>query len=302
MSSSLKDLIRMPNVDEKFTEILGSKKAAFFSSLIQLVAQDDRLKGCEPKTILNAAATAAILDLPINKNLGYAWIIPYDSRKKVKDENGKEKWITVKQAQFQMGYKGFVQLALRTGQYHKINAIAVYKTQLKSWNPMTEYLEADFTNEATGEIVGYAAYFRLVTGFEKMDYWSIGKIKAHAKKYSKSFGKQKSGWTDYFDEMSTKTVLKSILSKWGILSVDMQTAIAADQSIQDRSGQYKYDDNTSKPLSIQETDYAKERERILAHIKSAQSIEQLQQVIQFVSEYDLASEYDEKSQEFRTDN
>ena len=299
---SVKALLKMPAIDQKFEDILGDKKSAFFSSLLQIVSSNARVAQCDGLTVINAAATAAILDLPINQNFGYAWIIPYNVNEKIKDEKtGRDIWKKTLKAQFQMGYKGYVQLALRTNQYHKINCVPVYKTQFKSYNPMTEFLDADFTQPEEGEVVGYVAYFRLIGGFEKLVYWNVDKVRKHAQRYSKSYGKKTSNWQDDFDSMGLKTVLKSALSKWGLLSVDLQTAILADQSIQPEQGKYQYIDNPDKGINIEQTDHDKEKARILAHIKGAKSIDELQQVLNLVSEYDLADEYDTKSQEFRTE-
>jgi recombination protein RecT len=151
------------------------------------------------------------LDLPIDKNLGFAWIVPYGSR-----------------AQFQLGYKGFVQLALRTGQYKNINVIEVKEGQLKAFNPLTEELELDFNEKESEKVIGYAAYFKLSNGFEKTVYWSIEKVKAHAKRFSKTFNN--GPWKTDFDEMAKKTVLKNTLRRWGILSIEMQTAFKTDQA------------------------------------------------------------------------
>src|SRR5690606_19977041 len=213
---------------------------------MQAVNNNALLQKADMHTILTAAATAASLDLPINQNLGYAYIVPYKGN-----------------AQFQIGWKGYVQLAQRTGQYHAINALPVYANQFKSYNSLTEHLDADFSGEGEGEVVGYAAYFRLINGFDKKVYRSKYKVIAHAKKYSKSYGDKYSAWTTSFDEMGCKTVLKNALSKYGILSIEMQTAILSDQSIQRSEGQYEYPDNT---ISLDEISEAKEISRVIEWI------------------------------------
>ncbi len=149
----------------------GKKAQGFISSVLQVINGNKLLNKVDPNSVVNAAATAASLDLPINPNLGFAWIVPYKGK-----------------AQFQIGWKGFVQLALRTGQYKRINSIEVYENQFKSFNRLTEELTADFDIVGEGEIVGYAAYFMLTNGMEKMTYWSKEEVINHAKKYSKAYG------------------------------------------------------------------------------------------------------------------
>ncbi|MCB0475656.1 MAG: recombinase RecT [Flavobacteriaceae bacterium] len=224
-----KDLFGQKSIQQRFEAILGKKAQGFISSVLQVINSSKILQNADPQTVLNAAATAASLDLPINPNLGFAWIVPYKG-----------------QAQFQMGWKGFVQLALRTGQYYRINVTEVYENQFKSFNRLTEELIADFDVEGNGDIVGYAAYFRLVNGLEKMTYWSKQEVVNHAKKYSQAYGKgSMSPWNDpeQFHAMAKKTVLKNTISKWGIMSIEMQTAQLADQAVQNEEGNYQYIDN-----------------------------------------------------------
>jgi len=223
VATTTKALFAKATVQKRFEKLLGDKAAGFITSVLQTVQNSDKLAAAKPETILNAAATAAALDLPITQSLGFAWIVAY------KDE-----------AQFQMGWKGFVQLALRTKQYKAMNVIEVYKNQFKSFNVMTEELDADFEVEGKGEIVGYAGYFELNGGFKKTVYWSKKKVIEHAKKYSKTFGKKNqkghlmhSPWNDkdQFDAMAKKTVLKNMISKWGIMSIEMQKAHVVDQAV-----------------------------------------------------------------------
>ena len=172
---------------------------------------------------------AATLDLPINQNLGFAYIIPYNESRQIDGQ-----WRQVAVAQMQIGWKGFVQLAQRSGQYLRINVTEVYENQFKAYNNLTEELDANFDIDGEGEIVGYASYFKLINGFEKTCYWSRAKVEKHAKRYSISYkGAGKTPWkdVDQFHEMAKKTVLKNMLSKWGILSIEMQKAIVSDQGI-----------------------------------------------------------------------
>ncbi len=265
--SKLNELVARIDVQEKFTALLGGKTASFISSLLQIANGNAKLLEADPITILNAAATAAALDLPINPNLGFAWIVPYRG-----------------QGQFQMGWKGYVQLAHRTQQYNKINVVAVHESQFKSYNAITEYLEADWTMPESGKVVGYAAYFRLLNGFDKFVYWTREKVEKHGKRYSQSFANSASSWQTNFDEMAMKTVLKNTLSKWGPLSVEMQTAILADQSIQLEPGKYDYIDNKSESIDKDATSQKKEHDRILSHIEQSTTLEQLERVAEKVKD------------------
>jgi recombination protein RecT len=151
-------------------------------------------------------------------------------------------------AQFQIGYKGLIELAQRTGQYLRINVVEVYENQFKSWNALTEVLDADMNIHGSGKVVGYCAYFKMINGFEKYDYWSIEKVTAHGKRFSKSFN---SGpWKDDFDKMAKKTVLKNTLSTWGMMSVEMQTAMVVDQAIikNDTGSDVEYIDVTGSDI------------------------------------------------------
>jgi recombination protein RecT len=254
-----KDLFGQKSIQQRFEAILGKKAQGFISSVLQVINSNKTLQNSNPQTVLNAAATAASLDLPINPNLGFAWIVPYKGN-----------------AQFQIGWKGFVQLALRTGQYSRINVTEVFENQFKSFNRLTEELIADFDIEGDGEIVGYAAYFRLVNGLEKMTYWSKQEVINHAKKYSQAYGKgSMSPWNDpeQFHAMAKKTVLKNTISKWGIMSIEMQTAQLADQAVQENEGDYRYIDNT---IDVESED--EETNRVLSFIEKASSTKELKSV------------------------
>lgn len=256
-------LFNQSNVQEKFEKLLGKKAQGFISSVLQIVNANKLLQNADPMTVYNAAATAAVLDLPIDPNLGFAWIVPYKGK-----------------AQFQMGWKGFVQLALRTGQYKRINVTEVYENQFKSFNRLTEELDADFGIDGDGEIVGYASYFKLNNGMEKLTYWSRKEIEKHAQKYSQAYGKgSMSPWNDkdQFHAMAKKTVLKNMISKWGIMSIEMQTAHLADQSIQEQEGQYDYADN-SNVIDVEAENVDEEEKRVKLFIDKAETMEQLEEL------------------------
>lgn len=222
-----KDYFNKDGVKAKFAELLGQRATGFITSVIQVVNSNSSLKSATPESVYNSAAMAATLDLPINNNLGFAWIVPYNES--FKDAKGN--WQKRQVAQFQMGWKGFVQLAQRTGQYKRINVVEVYENQFVSYNSLSEDLDADFILEGVGKVVGYVAYFQLLNGFEKLSYWSVEKVKQHGVKFSKTYSQKGGVWETNFDSMAKKTVLKNTLAKWGMLSIEMQKAVVADQAV-----------------------------------------------------------------------
>lgn len=245
-------------VKKRFESILGNNANQFITSVLQIATNNRLLSKAEPDSIYNAAMLAATINLPINQNLGFAWIVPYKGK-----------------AQFQIGWRGFVQLALRTGQYSRINVVEVYSNQFNGYNTLTEELSADFSIEGNGDVVGYASYFKLINGFEKTTFWRKERVVRHAKRYSEAYKNDSamSPWKDVelFHEMAKKTVLKNTLSKWGILSIEMQKAIHADQAVlTDDSG-----DNVVHIDAVEPQKVSKEDERLILMIKNAKSIEDL---------------------------
>lgn len=212
--NSIKGLMDSPAVKKRFEEVLNKRAPQYMSSIVNLVNSDTNLKKCEPMSVIASCMVAATMDLPVDKNLGYAWVVPYGNK-----------------AQFQMGYKGYIQLALRTGQYKAINVTEIREGELISWNPLSEEVEIDFTQRKSDKVIGYAGYFKLLNGFEKTVYWSREDVEAHAKKFSKTYNFANSTWKTDFDAMAKKTVLRNLLSKWGILSIEMQNAYVADNNI-----------------------------------------------------------------------
>ena len=211
---AMKDFFQREDVVQKFQELLGKRASSYLTSVLSVVSQSELLAKADPKTVYMAALTSATLDLPINQNLGFAYIVPYKG-----------------QAQFQMGYKGFIQLALRSGQFLTISATPVYEGQLIEENPLTWYI-FDRKAKKSEVVVGYASYFKLLNWFEKTFYMTRAEIERHANNYSAQFKKSQSGlWKDKFDEMATKTVIKLLLSKFAPLSVEMQKAVIADQGV-----------------------------------------------------------------------
>ena len=216
--STLKALVNSDITKKKFQEMLGNKAAGFLTSLINTTNGNAQLQQADPNSILKAGAIAATLDLPIDANLGFAYIVPYNNKGK-------------NEAQFQMGYKGFVQLAIRTGQYKRINVTELYEGQFESYDPITDELKYNLDNRLSDEITHYVAYFQTINGFEKYNVMSKEEIENHAKKFSKTYSYKGSTWQTNFNTMAKKTVLKLLLSKFGILSIEMQTAQKVDQAV-----------------------------------------------------------------------
>lgn len=233
---SVKQYLASPAVKARIDELLKDRASNFTTSLTAIVGQDAKLAACTPQTLFMAALTAAALDLPINKNLGFAHIVPYDNKR-----------AGVTEAQFQMGWRGYVQLAQRSGQYKTIAATAVYNGQLVSEDPLLGNTY-DWKAKQSDDVVGYVAMFKLVNGFEKELYMTLDEVTAHAERYSKaySYDKQKgyssSPWSTNFDAMALKTVIKLLISKWGPMSVDMQKAVELDSSVVKEDGRPEYID------------------------------------------------------------
>jgi recombination protein RecT len=244
---ALSVLLRQDSIKKRFEEVLGKKAAGFMSSIISATNANKELKKADPLSIVSAAAVAAALDLPINPSLGFAHIVPY-----------KKDGVAI--AQFQMGYRGFIQLGMRSGQYKTINACAVYEGELVASNRFTGEMTFDESKRTANKIIGYAAYFKLINGFEKWVYMSVEEAKAHGKRYSKSYNLATGKWQTDFDAMALKTVLKMLMSKYGILSVDMQTAVLADQAIVKKDGEYEYPDNDVVDTEITEPPKSKAKE------------------------------------------
>ncbi len=253
---TVKNLFGRDEVRNKFQEMLGKRAPSFITSVLQIVASNKLLANADPHSVYHSAAVAATLDLPLNNNLGFAYIVPYNQ--KFRDENGN--WQSKQVAQFQMGYKGFIQLAQRTGMYQTISAAPIFEGQLVEENPLTGFV-FDFTKKKSEKTIGYASYFRLLNGFEKTVYSTVEEIESHAKRFSQTFNSGKGIWVDDFQSMALKTVLKANISKWAPLSVDIQKAITFDQAI-------------IKDSDTQEVDYVDNKDSI-----ESVSVETLQELL-----------------------
>lgn len=231
--------IKNERTQDYLRQVLGKNATGFVTSLTSIVSNNASLQNCEPLSLMYVGIKAAALNLPLDTNLGFAYAIPYYNGKTKKTE-----------AQFQMGYKGFVQLAIRSGQFKAINVTDVREGEYQGEDLLTGELKIAIADgREQRKVVGYAAYMRLVNGFEKSLYWSVEKVEAHAKQYSQTYSSPKdyirnsSKWTTDFDAMAKKTVLKMLLSKYAPLSIEMQNAIQYDQAVFNSEGAGEYLDN-----------------------------------------------------------
>lgn len=231
----LKFVLSTESVKQQFENALKENAGAFIASVIDLYGSDKDLQQCEPSAVVMECLKAATLKLPINKQLGFAYIVPYKGK-----------------PQFQLGYKGYIQLAMRTGQYRHLNAGVVYEGIKVNHNFLTG--EITFSGEPTSEkSQGYFAYMELLNGFTKTVYMTYAEVLAHAKRYSKSYGNTSSAWNSNFEEMALKTVIRRLLSKYGILSTDMVTALtsADDEDVESEVEREVAEEANSEVIDVQ---------------------------------------------------
>lgn len=208
---SLKKMMEAPSVQEQFKNAIADNSGPFIASIIELYSGDTYLQNCDPKLVIMEALKAAILKLPINKSLGFAYIVPYNN-----------------QPQFQIGYKGLIQLAMRSAFYKTIHADVVYEGEFRSRDKLKGTFDVA-GQKTSDEVIGYFAYFELLNGFSKTLYMTKDRVKQHAAKYSKSFKLPNGPWTKEFDAMAIKTVIRNLLSHYGMLSIEMVDAMDHDQ-------------------------------------------------------------------------
>lgn len=221
----LRSAMDAPSVQQTFQSVLKSRTDSFKTSLIELYTNDSKLIQCDPGLVISEALKMAVMGLPVNKTLGFSWIIPYKKRRQGADG----KWQDVLIPQAQLGYKGILQLAIRTGKYEYINADVVYEGELKHKDKLTG--EIDLSGEPTSsKVIGYFAHLQTLDGFRKTLYSTTDQVKAHAERYSKNWDPTEKNniWNTNFDEMAIKTVLRGLLSKWGLLSPELEQALADD--------------------------------------------------------------------------
>ncbi len=223
--------------------VLGEKRLSFVSNITSLVSNNLALQECEPLTILYAGIRATVLDLPLDSNLGFAYVIPFKNTKK-----------GITEAQFQIGFKGFKQLAIRTGQFRTIHATDVRDGEIAENNRLTGEIKFDFIKDdkerLKKKVIGYVSYFELLNGFKSTFYMSAAEVENHGKRYSQTYKRGFGMWKDDFDNMALKTVTKLNLSKNAPLSVEIQTATKSDQAVITEEGEHYIDNDVS--LSIAE--------------------------------------------------
>lgn len=304
---ALSNFLNSDGIKSKFTEILGQKGVGFISSVLSVVSSNNLLKDADQNSIYTAALLAASLDLPINQNLGLAYIVPYNA----KQPDGTYKQV----AQFQLSYRGFVQLAQRSGQFLTINSTDVKEGEIAEFDRMSGEMKFNWIEDSKLRIVkktiGYLSYFKLQNGFTNTLYMTVEELEAHAKKYSQTYKKYGTGlWKDEFDAMCKKTVTKLNLSKNAPLSVEMQKATLADQSVikNDRfiheetiDIDTSYVDNDHTVLDVSAVNETKERNRVVEHINAATSIDQLDQCSEAISieDTELLELYDAKKKSLK---
>lgn len=226
-------------VKRKINEMIGGKDGQrFITSIISAVSINPTLAECDQGSILSAAMLGESLKLSPSPQLGQYYLVPFNDNNK-----------GCKVAQFQLGYKGYIQLAIRSGEYKKINVLSIKEGELISFNPLEEEIQVNLIEDEeqreNAETIGYYAMFEFHNGFKKAMYWSKPKMETHAMKYSKGY-KAKKGYTFWekdFDGMAYKTMLRQLISKWGIMSIEMQSAIEKDMGVIHENGNVEYVDN-----------------------------------------------------------
>jgi recombination protein RecT len=231
----------------------------FIASIVTAVNNNSQLAECAKSTILSAALLGHSLNLSPSASLGQYFIVPFDDRRK-----------GCKVATFQLGYKGFIQLAIRSGQYKSINVISVKEGELVSYNPFNDEVElkpiTNYEERKKAKTVGYYAFFELVNGFRKSIYWSKEQMLEHAKKYSAGYqadlkkGTSYTFWAKDFDAMAYKTLLRQLISKWGIMSIEMEKGYVGDQAVINADGSSDYVDNATRYPQIADKEEDRQQE------------------------------------------
>ena len=250
--AKLKAVLNAESVQEQFQNALAENKDLFIASIIDLYNGDKSLQECNPSAIVQECLKAAVLDLPINRALGFAYIVVYKNKKKVTDpQTGRTDWVVVPTPTFIPGYKGYIQLAMRTGQYRTINADMVYEGELRTVNRLSGEVALD-GKRTSDKVVGYFCYFQLLNGYSKTLFMSVEEMAKYAKRYAPGIKKETTvaqliakandgivsksvGWEGNFNDMALKTVIRHLISKYGYLSIKMQNAIGHDTEAENRA-------------------------------------------------------------------
>ena len=238
-------------VKNQINNVIGGENGQrFISSIVSAVNNNHQLAECSNQSILSGALLGESLKLSPSPQLGQYYLVPF------KDKN---KGMV---AQFQLGYKGYIQLAIRSGQYKKLNVLAIKEGELIKFNPLTEEIDVrlieDEDEREKAPTIGYYAMFEYTNGFRKAIYWSKTRMENHAKKYSAGYsrdlqrGTQYTFWSKDFNTMAYKTMLRQLISKWGIMTIDMQNAIESDMAVINEDGSKDYVDNAENKPSESE--------------------------------------------------
>lgn len=246
-------------VKNQINNVIGGENGQrFISSIVSAVNNNHQLAECSNQSILSGALLGESLKLSPSPQLGQYYLVPFNDKSKGKV------------AQFQLGYKGYIQLAIRSGQYKKLNVLAIKEGELIKFNPLNEEIEVNLIEDEEerekAPTTGYYAFFEYINGFRKAIYWSKAKMEAHALKYSAGYRAKKgyTFWEKDFDAMAYKTMLRQLISKWGIMSIDMQSAIDADMSVINEDGTKDYVDNNQEIIenTVDEKKQSKEPENV----------------------------------------
>lgn len=244
-------------VKNQINSIVGGKDGdKFVTAIVSAVNANPAIKDCTNQSIMAAALLGHSLKLSPSPQLGYYYLVPFNDK-----EAGKV-------AQFQLGYKGYIKLALRSGQYKKLNVLAIKEGELEYFDPLNEEIKVNLMIDKWDErekapTVGYYAMFELVNGFRKAIYWSKGQMENHAITYSPGY-KVKKGytfWEKNFDAMAYKTMLRQLISKWGVMSVEMQTAFDSDMAVIHEDGSKTYVENDNEIIDVQTVEPAAESKK-----------------------------------------
>ena len=241
--TGLATYLNNPVVKANIISVIGEEATQrFIADTVAVVQANPQLKECTNNSMLNASLTAHSLNLSLSPAMGQAYPVPFKDNKK-----------GVTEAVFQIGVGGYKQLAIRSGQYRKIVSSVIKEGELKSFNPITEDFEFDPILDPEvrekAKTVGYYAMFELLNGYRKEIYWPVARMEAHASKYSqtykadKKYGSKRSIWTNNFDAMAEKTMIRTLIRKWGVMSIDMQKAVNADMGVINDDGSVTYVDN-----------------------------------------------------------
>lgn len=243
---ALKSALNAPSVKAKFEEMLGKRSSQFMTSITSVVTNNTLLQKADVNSIIMGSAVAASMDLPLNPNLGYAALVPFNSKDGCF-------------AQLQIMVKGWTELFLRSGQCQSIICETVYEGQLVKKNKFTGEYVFDEDAKKSDKIIGFMAYFKLTNGFEKYDYMTVEEVKAHAQRFSQTYRKGAGIWKDHFEAMAQKTVLKRLLTKYAPKSIEMQQMAIFDQSVikgsVDRIDEATPDYADNKDSVIETTDF-----------------------------------------------